>query len=49
MVRWGPEWAGLYYKGDSMGLDRGTFGPQMDPIPKFCFKNAWDAVIFGCK
>ena len=49
MVGWRPDRARLYYKRDIMGLNRGTFGPRMGPIPKFCFKNAWDAVIFGCK
>ena len=49
MAGWGPGRAGLYYERDILGLDPGTFSPRMAPIPKFCFKNAWDAVIFGCK
>ena len=49
MVGRGPDRAGLYYKRDIMGLYRGTVRPRMGPIPKFCFKNAWDASIFGCK
>ena len=49
MAGWGPGRAGLYYERDILGLDPGTFSPRMAPIPKFCFKNAWDASIFGCK
>ena len=45
----GSDRAGLYYERDILGLDWVTFRPRMGPIPKFCFKNAWDAVIFGCK